>query len=101
MKMLTIICREKFKEKVLVLFATRGIKGYTVISGAGGGGATGTVSGTHGWTDRNNLFLAALDNDQMATRVTTVKELHAKLVTEHSGNEVALKVFLQPCEVIL
>jgi len=72
-----------------------------VNHGAGGGGVTGTVTGTHGWTDRNMLFLVALDNDQMATLVTAVKQLHAGLVTENSGHEVALKMFLQPCEVIL
>ncbi|MBU6482069.1 MAG: hypothetical protein KGS09_16155 [Nitrospirae bacterium] len=101
MKMLTLVCREKFKEDVLVLFATLGIKGYPVIAGAGGSGDTGTVSGTHGWTDRNMLFLVALNNDQMTILVNAVKKLHADLVTEHSGHEIALKVFLQPCEVIL
>jgi len=30
-----------------------------------------------------------------------VKQLHAELVTENSGHEVALKLFLQPCEVLL
>jgi hypothetical protein len=102
MKMLTIICREGFKDVVLTVFATQGITGYTVIRGAGGGGVTGTVPpGTLGWTDRNMLFLVALDNDQMATLVTAVKQLHAELVIENSGHEVALKVFLQPCEGIL
>jgi len=101
MKMLTIICREKFVEEVLAIFATRGIMGYTVIHGAGGGGVTGTVSGTRGWTDRNTLLLVALDNDQMATLMTAVKQLNARLVTDNSGREVALKMFLQPCEVIL
>jgi len=101
MKMLTIVCREEFKEHVLVLFVTLGIKGYTVIPGAGGSGDTGTVSGTHGWTDRNMLFLVVLDHDQMALLVNAVKKLHADLVTEHGGHEVALKMFLQPCEVML
>jgi nitrogen regulatory protein PII len=101
MKMLTIVCREKFKEEVLVLFATLGIKGYTVMSGAGGSGDTGAVSGKHGWTDRNMLFLVALDDAQMTTLVTAVKELNVRLVAEHSGREVPLKAFLQPCEVIL
>jgi hypothetical protein len=36
MKMLTIICREGFKDVVLNIFATQGITGYTVIRGAGG-----------------------------------------------------------------
>jgi nitrogen regulatory protein PII len=101
MKMLTIICRENFKEEVLDIFANQGITGYTVIPGAGGGGVTGIVPATHGWTDRNMLFLVALDNNQMATLMTAVKQLHAELVTENSGHEVALKMFLQPCEVIL
>jgi hypothetical protein len=101
MQMLTIICREKLKDEVLVIFANQGITGYTVIHGAGGGGVTGTIPVIHGWTDRNMLFLVALDNDRMATLVTAVKQLHAELVTENSGHEVALKLFLQPCEVIL
>lgn len=101
MQMLTIVCRETLNEDVLVLFTTQGIKGYTVIAGAGGSGDTGTVSGTHGWTDRNMLFLVALDNDQMATLVDAAKELHVRLVAEHSGHEVPLKMFLQPCELIL
>ena len=101
MKMLTIICREEFKDVLLGVFATQGIKGYTAIHGVEGSGVTGTVPGTHVWTDRNMLFLVALDNDQMATLVTAVKQLRAELVIENSGREVALKIFLQPCEVIL
>jgi hypothetical protein len=41
MKMLTIVCREKFKDDVRILFDSLGIKGYTVMSGAGGSGETG------------------------------------------------------------
>ena len=44
------------------------------------------------------LFLVALDNGWMATLVTAVKQLRADLVADHSGHEVALKLFLQPCE---
>jgi hypothetical protein len=47
------------------------------------------------------LFLVALDNDQMATLVTAVKQLRAELVIDNSGYEVALKIFLQPCEEIM
>jgi hypothetical protein len=36
MKMLTIICREEFKDEVLNVFTTQEIKGYTVIRGGGG-----------------------------------------------------------------
>jgi nitrogen regulatory protein PII len=101
MKMLTLVCREMFRDEVLMLLDTLGIKGYTVLNGAGGSGDTGTVSGTHGWTDRNMLFLVALDSDQMAILVNAVKKLHADLVTEHAGHGVALKMFLQPCEEVL
>jgi predicted NACHT family NTPase len=101
MKMLTIICREEFKDVVLGVFATQEIKGYTVIRGAEGSGVTGTVPGTNVWMDRNMLFLVALDNDRMAPLVTGVKQLRAELVTDNSGHEVALKLFLQPCEEIL
>ena len=82
-------------------FFTLGIAGYTVISGAGGSGETGAVSGSHGWTDRNTMFLVALDDEHMTVLVNGVKELHARLVEEHHGHEVPLKVFLQPCEVIV
>ncbi len=36
MKMLTIICREEFKDEVLNVFTAQEIKGYTVIRGDGG-----------------------------------------------------------------
>jgi Nitrogen regulatory protein P-II len=101
MQMLTIVCREKFDFDVLVLFNNLGIKGYTVLSGASGSGETGVVSGKQGSIDRNMLFLVALDEAQMATLVSAIKELHTRLVEEHTGHEVPLKVFLQPCEVIL
>jgi hypothetical protein len=100
MKMLTIVCREKFKDDVRILFDTLGIKGYTVMSGAGGSGETGAVSGND-WTDHNMLFLVVLDDAQMATLLTAMKELHVRLVAEQRGREVALKAFLQPCEMIL
>jgi nitrogen regulatory protein PII len=101
MQMLTIVCREEYNDDVLIVFNDLGIKGYTVILGAGGSGDTGAVSGKHGWTDRNMLFLVALDDAQMAALVTVVKELHERLVEEHLGLEVPLKAFLQPCEMIL
>jgi nitrogen regulatory protein P-II len=101
MKMLTIVCNEKIEDEVLVLFSDLGIKGYTVIAGAGGSGDTGAVSVKFGGTGRNMLFLVGLDDAQMATLVTAVKEVHARLVEEHHGHEVPLKAFLQHCEVIL
>lgn len=101
MQMLTIVCRENFDDDVLVLLNDLGITGYTVMSGVGGSGKTGEVSGKHGWTDRNMLFLVALDDAQMTILVNAVKEMYARLVEEHHGVEIPFKVFLQPCEVIL
>lgn len=101
MKMLTIVSKEQFDDYVLLVFHEVGIKGYTVISGVSGSGQTGTVSGKHEWIDRNTLFMVALDDAQMATLVTAMKELHGKPVTEDSGEVVSLKMFLQPCEVVL
>jgi hypothetical protein len=101
MKMLTIVCSEKLEDEVIVVFTDLGIKGYTVMSGAGGSGKTGAVSAKFSWTKRNMIFLVALDDAQMARLLTAVKELHARIVEEEYGLEVPLKVFLQPCEVIL
>jgi hypothetical protein len=100
MKMLTLVCREKYDSYMVAMFHELGIKGYTLMSGAGGSGQRGEA-GTHGWTDHNTLFLVALDDAQMATLVTAVKKLHVRLVAENGGLEVAFKAFLQPCEEIL
>jgi hypothetical protein len=43
----------------------------------------------------------SLTDSSGARLVKAVKKLHADMVTAHGGHEVALKVFLQPCEVIL
>lgn len=101
MRMLTIVCRAKFDDELLMLMNEQGIKGYTMLSRVGGSGETGAVSGQHGWTDRNTLFLVALDDAQMAILVNAVKALHTRLVAEHGGHEVPLKAFLQPCQVVL
>lgn len=103
MKMLNIVCREKLEEEIFALFKNLGIKGYTVIKGVGGSGQTGTVSGTGGSTDRNTLFMVALEDNHihMTHVVNAVKEIHARHVHGSHGLEIPLKVFLQPCEVIL
>jgi len=101
MKMLTIVCREEFEDYVMLLFNDLRIKGYTILSGAGGSGKTGAVSGKDSWTDRNTLFMVALVDVQMIALIAATKELHARLVEEQNGLDVPLKVFLQPCEVIL
>jgi hypothetical protein len=101
MRMLTINSREEVRDEMLGVFATQEIKGDTVIRRAEGSGISGSVPGTGPWLESNMLSLVALDNDQMATLVTAVKQLPAQLATNHSGHEVALKLFLQPCEEIL
>jgi nitrogen regulatory protein P-II len=101
MQMLTIMCGAKIEEHVRVLLNNLAVKGYTVISDVGGIGQTGMVFGKGVWTDRSKLFLVALDNEHMAAVVTAVKELHGSLLQERHGLEVALKVFLVPCELIV
>jgi PII-like signaling protein len=103
MKMLNIVCGEKFEEEILALFKDLGIKGYSLISGVGGSGHTGTVSGTGGSIDRNTLFMVALEDEHihMTQVLNAVKEIHTKHVHGYRGLEIPLKVFLQPCEVIL
>ena len=61
----------------------------------------GEVSGTHGWRDRNTMFMIALEDDQIPPLVEAVKALHARLVQENNHIQVPLKAFLQPCEVIV
>lgn len=101
MKMLTLICREKIEDKVFLLLHNLAIKGYTVISGVGGKGQTGTVYRWWGATDRNTVYMIALDDTLMSSLVNAVRELHTRLVQEHAGHEVPLKAFLQPCELIV
>ena len=101
MKMLTIVCREKFEDEVLVMFTSLKISGYTVVHGVGGSGETGAVSVTHTSHDRNKLILVALDDDRMAMLVKAVRDVQARLVQENLGHPVAFKAFLQPCEPIV
>ena len=88
MKMLTIVCREKFEDEVLVIFSTLKITGYTVVHGVGGSGETGAVSVTHTAHDRNKLILVALDDERMDILVKAVKQAQARLVEEHLGHPV-------------
>jgi len=100
MKMLTIICREKLESAVVQVLNEIGAKGYTVMSGLGGKGQTGSVS-KHSWTDRNVSFMVALEDPQVTPMANAVKQLYMKLLESNHGEEVPLKVFLQPCEVII
>lgn len=100
MKMLTIVCREMLEDEVLVLLESQRITGYTVLNEAGGSGETGKVSGTHGWKDRNKVFMIALDDDQIPSLVKAIKAWRARLVQEHGHGKISFKAFLQPCELI-
>jgi hypothetical protein len=101
MKMLTIVCGEKIEDEVLMLLDSFIVKGYTVIAHVGGSGETGVVSGRGAWTDRNKMYLIALDDQRITPLVEGVKELQIKLVQDHNGRQVPLRVFLQPCELIV
>ena len=101
MRMLTIVCSEKIEDEIIILFGDLAIQGYTVVSDVGGSGKGGVVSGKGGWTDRNKLYLIALDDEHTAPLLNAIKELHVRLVQEHHGLEVPLKVFVQPCELIV
>ena len=101
MKMLTIVCREKLQDELETILSNQGITGYTLLTGAGGRGKTGVVSGTHGWTDRNLVLLVVQDDNLMTPLLQALKEWRDGLVQERSGHEVPLKLFLQSCDVVL
>ncbi|HEU4684507.1 MAG TPA: hypothetical protein VFS39_08420 [Nitrospira sp.] len=101
MKMLTIICRETLESTIYQVFNDLGVTGYTVMPGLGGKGQTGSVSEYSWMTDRNILFMVALDDGQVAPMTEAIKALYMKLLEQQHGQEVPLKVFLQPCELIL
>ena len=100
MKMVTIICRERLQDAVVKLLNELGVNGYTVASGLGGRGQTGSVS-EHSWTDRNVSFMVALEDHQVPSLTDALKQLYVTLLEKQAGEEVPLKVFLQPCELIL
>jgi hypothetical protein len=107
MKMLHIVCGKRLEDEILAMFKELGIKGYTVISGVGGSGVTGTVSSANPSADHNantnTLFMVALGYEAafLPQIVAALKELRAKHIQGHDDREIPLKVFLQPCEIIL
>jgi nitrogen regulatory protein PII len=100
MKMLTIICRNTLETEVRRLLNDLAVDGYTVTSGLGGKGQSGSVS-EHNWTERNVSFMTALEDARVADLADAVKQLYVRLLESNQGEEVPLKVFVQPCEVIL
>ncbi|MDH4082463.1 MAG: hypothetical protein OEV99_14770 [Nitrospira sp.] len=107
MKMLHIVCGKRFEEEILAMFKTLGIKGYTVIAGVGGRGVTGTVPASDTSPDHhantNTLFMIALGYEStfLPEIVAALKEIRAKHIQGDPDREIPLKVFLQPCEIII
>jgi hypothetical protein len=105
MKMLQIVCGKRLEDEILAMFKTLGIKGYTVISGVGGSGVTGTVPVSTSVTNHgtNTLFMVALGYEAafLPQIVAALKELRAKHIQGHDDREIPLKVFLLPCEIII
>ena len=107
MKMLHIVCGKRLEDEILALFKKLGINGYTVISGVGGSGVTGTVPDANHAVDHNaqtnTLFMVALGYEAtfLPQIVAALKELRAKHIQGHEDREIPLKVFLQPCEIII
>jgi nitrogen regulatory protein PII len=100
MKMLTIICRDTVEGDVRRLLNDLDVKGYTVASGLGGKGQSGSVS-EYNWMERNVSFTIALEDQSVTALADAIKQLYLRLLDANHGAEVPLKVFLQPCEVIL
>jgi hypothetical protein len=105
MKMLQIVCGKRLEDEILAMFKTVGIKGYTVISGVGGSGVTGTVPASNSLTSHgtNTLFMVALGYEAafLPQIVAALKELRAKHIQGHDDRAIPLKVFLLPCEIII
>ncbi len=98
--MLTVICRNTLENEVRRLLNDLPVDGYTVTSGLGGKGQTGSVS-EHNWMERNVSFAIALEDERVAALTDAIKQLYLRLLEANGGQEVPLKVFLQPCEVVL
>jgi hypothetical protein len=45
--------------------------------------------------------MVAVEDQQVTALADAVKQLYVRLLEANHGEEVPLKVFLQPCEVIL
>jgi hypothetical protein len=51
--------------------------------------------------ERNVSFTIALEDQSVVALADAIKQLYLRLLDANHGAEVPLKVFLQPCEVIL
>ncbi len=57
--MLHIVCK-RFETTIVAILNEVGLKGHTVISGVGGRGVTGTVSGPDTSTEQSSVIRSAL-----------------------------------------
>lgn len=107
MKMLHIVCGKRLEGEILAMSKKVGIKGYTPISGMGGSGVTGTAPDANHSADpngnTNTLFMVALGYEAtfLPRIIAALKELRANHIQGHDDRAIPLKVFLQPCEIIL
>ena len=58
--MLHIVCVKRFETAIVAILNKVGLKGHTVISGVGGGGVTGTVSGPDTSIEQSSVIRSAL-----------------------------------------
>lgn len=98
--MMTIICRNTLEGEVRRLLGELKVDGYTVTAGLGGKGETGSVS-EHNWMERNVSFMTALEDQQATVLTKAIKQLYERLCEANRGEKVPLKIFMQPCEVVL
>lgn len=103
MKMLLIVCGRKLEKEIVTLFKELGLRGFTMISGVGGSGVTGTVLSSDTNHGTNTLFMLALGYESafLPKILAALKAIRAQHVQGHQEREIPLKVFLQPCEIII
>ncbi len=103
MEMLLIICGKTLEKEVVTLFQDLGLKGYTVISDVEGSSVTGTMLSADPNFGTNTLFLLALGYEStfLPKILAALKAIRAQHVQGHQEHEIPLKVFLQPCDIII
>ena len=89
MKMLTIICRNTLEGEIRRLLNDLKVDGYTVTSGLGGKGQTGSVS-EHNWMERNVSFMTALEDEQVTALADAVKQFSPRHRVDYSFELLAV-----------
>jgi hypothetical protein len=99
MKMLTIACRDSLVDEVWAVLMKSGVKGYTLLGKAVGRGETDPSPPPLNLEGQTNLLLVVLPEKQMTQVLDGLTALHDQLAQHR--HEVPLRVFAQPCEVLL